>query len=148
MRITQESDYALRIMCALARRGCITDAKTIADETAVPLRFALKILRKLLGGNLLTSQKGVNGGYLISGTPETITIRRVIELIDGPITICRCVLNEEACNRSGEAKDDCMLHHVFSAISLRIADMLDRITIAQLISDEIGTEDINRLLKG
>ena len=49
MHITLESDYAVRIVSRLARQGGRMDAKRIAEETGVTLRFSLKILRKQIG---------------------------------------------------------------------------------------------------
>ena len=58
MRITLESDYALRIVSALARRNEIVDAKALSDEVSVTQRFTLKILHKLVNGELIKSYKG------------------------------------------------------------------------------------------
>ena len=63
MHITLESDYAVRIVSCLARQGGRMDAKRIAEETGVTLRFSLKILRKLVTGGLVRSYKGTKGGY-------------------------------------------------------------------------------------
>ena len=46
MRITQESDYALRILTALAEHDGVVDANSLSEETSVTLRFTLKILNK------------------------------------------------------------------------------------------------------
>ena len=62
MRITLESDYALRIITALAESDSLVDAKALSEQTQVTQRFALKILHKLVQGNLVTSQKGAHGG--------------------------------------------------------------------------------------
>ena len=48
MRITLESDYALRILTAMASYDGVTDAKTISADTSVTQRFTLKILHKLV----------------------------------------------------------------------------------------------------
>ena len=53
MRITLESDYALRILSALAAHKEIVDAKTLADETSVTINFTLKILRKLVNCDMV-----------------------------------------------------------------------------------------------
>ena len=87
MRITLESDYALRILSALAKHDRVVDAKTLSDETSVTPRFTLKILHKLTLGNLVSSYKGVGGGYKLKASPENISLKEVIELIDGPITL-------------------------------------------------------------
>ena len=131
MRITLESDYALRIITAMAGYGDITDAGTIAADTSVTPRFALKILHKLVQGDLVRSYKGVKGGYMLNLSPEEITLKRVIELIDGPICIARCVEGECSLNSDKMA---CVYHHIFDTISLDLAKRLDAITISDVIN--------------
>lgn len=65
MFITLETDYAVRIISVLCRQGDKMDAKTISEKACVTLRFALKILRKLVGAGLVRSFKGTQGGYVI-----------------------------------------------------------------------------------
>lgn len=141
MRITQESDYALRIVTALAARNAILDAKSISDETSVTLRFTLKILHKLVQGGLVCSYKGVNGGYRLAKLPETITVKDVIELIDGPISICRCLIEDEVCSQSAD-KRECLFHQIFSEVSMSVAAKLSRITIADVIATDIGASQL------
>ena len=90
MFITLETDYAVRITSVLCRKGVKTDAKSISEEAAVTLRFTLKILRKLVGAGLVKSFKGTRGGYIIDKKPEDITLRMVIEAIEGPYYFSRC----------------------------------------------------------
>ena len=66
MRITQESDYALRILTALAERDEVVDANSLAEETSVTLRFTLKILNKLTKNGFVSSFKGAKGGYKLN----------------------------------------------------------------------------------
>ena len=91
MRITLESDYALRIVSTLALQDGVTDAKTLSEKTSVTIRFTLKILHKLVQGNIVSSYKGVRGGYKLKKKADDISLRSVIELIDGPIIIARCL---------------------------------------------------------
>lgn len=132
MRITLESDYALRILTAMAGYEGITDAKTIANDTSVTIRFTLKILHKLVGGGLVQSYKGASGGYKLKVSPECITMKQVIELIDGPIAIARCLDSEEACSLNCD-KSACDYHHIFDIISIELASKLNRITIKDVI---------------
>jgi len=132
MRITLESDYALRILTALATHEEKVDAQTIADETMVTLRFALKILHKLVVGNFVTSYKGAKGGYKLAISPDKITLKNVIELIDGPIAISRCLDSGEACALNPD-KTACIYHHIFDTISLDVARKLQGITISDVL---------------
>lgn len=87
MRMTLESNYAIRIVELLADTGDKIDAKTIAEQADIPLRFCLKILRKLAQDDIIRSFKGSKGGYMLNGKPEDITLRRVIEAVEGPFII-------------------------------------------------------------
>lgn len=135
MRITLESDYALRIISVLAKSDDVSDAKTLAEKTSVTQRFALKILHKLVQGDMVTSYKGVRGGYKLKVSPEKITLKSVIELIDGPIAIVRCLDSGEGCSMNSD-KTECIYHHIFDKISLELAAKLQNITIADVLSNK------------
>ena len=133
MRITLESDYALRIVGELAGLDQVADAKTISERTFVTQKFALKILHKLVKGGIVTSHKGAKGGYELSRSPDKITLKQVIELIDGPIAIARCLGNAEACSMNSD-KSSCIYHHIFDKISFEVAMKLEAITISDVLS--------------
>jgi len=133
MRITQEADYALRIVALLASHDSLVDANTIADEAGITQRFALKILRKLAIGDVVVSQKGANGGYRLAKSPEEITLKEIIELIDGEIAISKCLSEEHICSKQGINKSACKIHLIFDAINRDLVERLDKITIASVI---------------
>ena len=133
MRITLESDYALRIVSALSESDDVVDANTIAEKTSVSLRFALKILHKLVQGDLVSSYKGSRGGYKLKVLPEKITLKTVIELIEGPIAIARCLESSETCSLNSD-KTACIYHHIFDKISLELAAKLEGITISDVMT--------------
>ena len=85
MVMTLEADYAVRIVEYLTKHPERRDAKTISVETQIPLRFSLKILRELVAEGLVCSFKGAKGGYTLAKSPEEITLRQVIELVEGPL---------------------------------------------------------------
>ncbi len=133
MRITHESDYALRILTAMAALDKVVDAGTISEMTSVTPRFALKILHKLVKGGIISSFKGTRGGYKLARPAEQITLRQVIELIDGPIAIARCVDSDEECSLNCD-KAACIYHHIFDGISFELAKKLDAIKISDVLS--------------
>ena len=133
MRITLESDYALRIISALAKHNGVVDAKTLSEETSVTLQFTLKILHKLVKGKLVKSFKGIRGGYSLQKSPEEITLKQVIEEIDGPIAMVKCLESSEGCSLNQE-KTSCIYHHIFDTISLDVARKLQGITIRDVLN--------------
>lgn len=133
MRITLESDYALRIITELAEHDDVVDANTLSVATSVTLRFTLKILNKLVKNGFVSSFKGAKGGYKLKLPTDKITLRSVIESIDGPIVIVRCLETSEGCSLN-KNKTDCSYHHIFNTISIDVAKKLEKITIADVIN--------------
>lgn len=132
MHITLESDYAIRIILCLARRGCRTDARTIAEITGVSLRFALKILRNLVGSGLIRSFKGTQGGYELNRAPDEITLKDVLEIVEGEYHLSRC-LGGDCCTHPDHTAGTCKVQKVFGEISQIVQEKLDSVTIAQLM---------------
>ena len=150
MKITQEADYALRMMCLLAKVTAVGDipmgAANLAEGVAVPTRFGLKILNKLSGADLVKTSRGATGGYSLNTDPATLTVRRVIEAIDGPIEINRCLSDAHQCLNNPN-KDCCRLHHVFEELNRHITERLDRLTVATVVDERVGLEDLLGIIR-
>lgn len=125
MRITLESNYAIRIIDCLANSDSILSSKKISDITGISLRFSLKILRKLSMSNLVCSNKGSHGGYQLTREPCDITLKDVIESVDGPIVISRCD-NNCVCNKAKDL-ESCEYYTIFDDISAMVRNKLDSI---------------------
>ena len=136
MRITQEADYALRIVCLLAEEKRVLDATTISEEAHVTPRFALKILRKLVLGGMVRSRKGASGGYELAKDAEEVSMKDVIELIDGEIAISKCLMGDHVCSKQGTEKNACAVHRIFDAINQDVSKTLAGITIASVIAQK------------
>ncbi len=144
MRITQEADYALRIVYLLAKNGGILDSATISSASGVTERFTVKILRKLMGDGIVGSKMGARGGYSLAAKPEDVSMQRVIEAIDGPVEISRCLDSDYECTRMGDKKFECAFHLIFAKINKSIADRMSAVTFDTVISDDL---DVKKLLE-
>ena len=135
MKINMETDYALRIMRCIANNGGIVSAASIADSVSVSQRFTLKILGKLVSGGVLFSHKGKSGGYELARPADEITLRSVIEVIEGPIVISRCLSQDFVCSHDGTNDScNCYFNRVFDEINMIIAAKLDSVTIKDSLS--------------
>lgn len=130
--MTLEADYAVRIVDMLAVANRKVDARTISTETKVPLRFALKILRKLVASGLIVSYKGAHGGYMLAREPGQITLRQVIESVEGPYMISRCQQDEYSCSHT----TCCRFHQIYDEISSVVRTKLDSYTFDSLSSPD------------
>ncbi len=133
MHITQESDYALRIIFCLARSQKRMDARSISEEMSVSLRFALKILGKLVGSGLVASFKGNRGGYDLARPADQITMLDVINAVEGPYQLSRCLDECGGCNRG--ASGVCAFQKVFRRVSDQVNRELSSVNFAQIVAD-------------
>ena len=128
MVMTLEADYAVRIVDMLSRTAQHRDARSISEETKVPLRFALKILRKLVEGGIIVSFKGAHGGYSLARGAGEITLREVIESVEGPYMLSRCQQDAYNCTHTA----NCRFHEVYDEVSRLVREKLDGYTFASL----------------
>ena len=141
MHLTLETDYAIRIVSVLCIDGGRVEAKTISERAAVTLRFALKILRKLVAAEIVKSYKGTQGGYQINLAPKDINLRMVIEAIEGTYYFSRCLAPDGVCSRG--ASGVCCYQKVFCEISNMVRAKLESCSFEDLIvnSEEYTKEE-------
>ena len=132
MQLTLEADYAVRIISVLCTGNARTDAKTISEKATVSLRFALKILRKLVSAGLVDSFKGTQGGYMLKKAPADINLREVIEAIEGTYYFSRCLSPDSGCNRGMSGV--CCYQRAFSEITDIVREKLESYNFADLIA--------------
>jgi len=137
MKITQEADYGIRVVVYLCKLGYgeKLESKVISEKEGVPLRFLLKLLRKLIKADILRSYRGVKGGYTINKLPEQINLKDVIEAIDGPICVNRCVIEPEFCNMNRTSV--CVVHRAMTKVQKKLNAELESINFKQLVDGEI-----------
>lgn len=128
MRISLETDYAVRIVQCLANSAERLSAATISSSTRVTEKFCLKILRKLVGSGIVKSFKGINGGYELNRNPEDISLKEVIETIEGPIVISRCLQEDYKCEHQNDCT--CYFHNVFYEASTEMAKRFEKVNFA------------------
>ncbi len=144
MRITQEADYAIRIVSLLAQKGLV-GAPEMSENVKVPQGFAMKILRKLTSEKIVRSKRGVNGGYELLRSPEDLTVADVIEAVDGEISISKCLSPTHDCLNNPD-KSRCRYHNVFASVNGIIKERLSRLTIDMMVNANIPTEELIKII--
>lgn len=136
MRLTQEIDYGFRIVSFLcAHPGQVIGAPIISKELTIPERFTLRILRKLNLAGITDAKRGAHGGYYLKADRDKVTMYDVIEALDGPIIINRCLDEEHPyCNRNDEAGMACCnFHNTLNRIQGDIVDEFKSVKIKDCI---------------
>ena len=91
--ITQTTEYALRAVVFLAMSdGQAHTTAQIADGTKVPTAYLSKVLQSLSRAGLVSSQRGLGGGFTLSVNPSDLSILEIIETVDPIPRIHSCPL--------------------------------------------------------
>jgi Rrf2 family protein len=135
VRISAKSDYAIRAMAELAAAydaGAVK-AEDIAQAQDIPLNFLLGILRELRNDHLVRSQRGRDGGYMLSRPPEQIALADVIRAVDGPLANVRDMSLSQL-SYPGAAR---ALRDVWMAVRGSLREVLENVTVADLANDRL-----------
>ena len=132
LQLTRGGEYAIRAMTYLTKRpvGEISSLHDVGVEQDMPESFLAKIFHNLVHADLVVSQRGAHGGFSLARPAAAITVREVVEAIDGPIALNGCVLRPGDCRRSG----DCRMHEVWVLAQERMMDVLDEVTLDDLVA--------------
>lgn len=136
MRLNQATDYAFRIVLYLAcqKPDKIIDARQISEEEKIPIRFLLKTIRLLTHAGIVRSYRGVKGGYQLAKHPVQITLKDVVEAMEGPVTINKCLINAEDCNK--DATGWCPIHKALASVQRVTNEELAKHNFADLINNK------------
>jgi Rrf2 family protein len=130
MTLTRESAYALQALAELARRpaGASLSCAEMARAAGVPPTYLTKTLRKLTGRGVVWWPHGRRRGVALARPPGEVSVRSVLEAVEGPARFGRCVLWDVACS------DDrpCPLHHEVRSVGDALATLLDGLTLADV----------------
>lgn len=132
LRFTKRSDYGLMAIhyIAVQQEDGAVSTKRIAETFNIPHELLAKILQRLAKKGLIESHNGPKGGYVLSEAPKAITVGQVIRALEGPINIVSC-LEDLDCPQFAK----CNLRRPVQKIQASISDLLDTMTLAELMGD-------------
>ena len=129
MQISRRADYAVRILLELATQGSKSNTARIGKRQLVPATMTRRITQQLVAAGWVASQRGEDGGVWLACPPRTISLLEIVELIDGPIRLNRCLV------QAGECPLDriCPAHRVWGEGLELLRAHLQRATLADLV---------------
>ncbi|HUD71511.1 MAG TPA: Rrf2 family transcriptional regulator [Dongiaceae bacterium] len=131
LRLSKRTDYGLMAIRHLAMlpRGERCCARSIALEYGIPPALMAKLLQRLARRGLVASQHGTKGGYQIGRAASSISLRDVIEAIEGPVAMLDCL---DPCKGECPQDKQCTVKAPLHLVQRRIAELLARTTVHDL----------------
>ncbi len=134
VKFTLKTEYALKALIHIANSNGPISSTQIYDIEGIPISFLEQILVRLRRKGIIKSVRGKKGGYILSKPAKDITLLEIIESIEGPYGIVKCLTpGEEAeCMFS---MTDCVLKNIWNKIQLKIIGMLGEITLEEIVNE-------------
>lgn len=129
LKISRLADYATTVMTILASGKTERySAAQIARTTPLSTATVSKVLKLLNEGKLVNSERGVNGGYQLARSPETISIADIITAVDGKPAMTECSRGTNLC----EHKAVCGVRENWQLINTLIFGLLDSLNLLDI----------------
>lgn len=145
LKISKLTDYGLLATVYLARKpGEVVSAREVAEFYHLPLPVITKVLKTLQHGGLVESRRGVAGGYSFSGDAETITLGRLLDLLEGPWDLVECETIDDQGHALCSIRVACPSRRFMFGINRAIKSAFDQITLADLARGATPTTSIEK----
>jgi Rrf2 family protein len=133
--LSMKAKYALRALIVLSiNEKKMLQSKAIAKQADVPAKFLETILIELRNQNIVSSKRGIFGGYFLARPASEITAGEVIRLLDGSLAPLRCasVSDYQKCDDC-EDENTCVIRKVMLDVRNAIAGVLDNQSLADML---------------
>ena len=129
LRLSKLTDYATVLLGYMARHWTqVHAAVEIAHATGISVPTVSKLLKLLARSGVVRSVRGAKGGYLLSATPDQISVADIVQAIEGPIALTECSISDEYCEQSA----NCDIRGNWRVINHAMRTALESVSLADL----------------
>ncbi|MBT6120382.1 Rrf2 family transcriptional regulator [bacterium] len=133
MKLNIRSDYAIRIIFSLSNSDEGKTMPVLSDELLIPYNHLTKIVQALAKAEIVQTRQGKFGGIYLAKTPESISFKDVITLMEGPIKLSDCITDASFC----ELKASCKIKGVFGKLQKQINELFENVNFSDLNQSEV-----------
>lgn len=137
MEFSRQADYAVRAVLELSHQpaGGLLHSSEIANKQDIPEKYLPTIIRTLVRAGLIRTFRGSHGGVSLASPAAEITLREVVEAVDGPLIFNRCQLQPGGCHI--DTGDTCMLHDFWLGLADDVQRQMAATNFEQLADAEL-----------
>ena len=134
MQFTKAESYGMLGVIYLAGQeaGRIVPLSEIAEARDVPEKFLAKIFQNLTKTGIVKSHRGAKGGFSLAEDPELITVKEVVEAIQGPYHLIKCLQDNDCCDKF----EFCPIRSVLEEAEVKLLEVFEKYNIASLLAWE------------
>lgn len=135
MKLSNTSEYALRILCFMARdEERLYPARYLIDTLHISDKYLRRLMTDLTKSGFVSSSQGRDGGYSFARKPDTIFLADVVNAVEGMQKYCGCVLGFDQCSDD----NPCVMHSAWVPVREKFVSVFNNKTIKDLDIDQVS----------
>ncbi len=142
LQFSQKLDYGLFLLIELAKkqlpggfRTAPLSLRSISEDHGMSFFFMQKAAFELRKAGLVASERGKNGGYVLAKPATEITLKEIVEILEGPVTVMHC-LAAQALSSSCSRKPRCQMRHGLGTVNQAIVNIFTQTTLHHLLQPQ------------
>ncbi|MBN2545198.1 MAG: Rrf2 family transcriptional regulator [Spirochaetes bacterium] len=134
MKLSTRARYGLRLLFELSldyRNKSYLFLKDISERQNISEKYLSNIIIPLKAAKIVTSARGAHGGYSLAKAPENVTIKEVVDILEGNTIVVECLGNSAVCGKVNE----CPTQDLWKKLETVINNFLSSITLKDIVND-------------
>jgi len=103
--------------------------KDIAERQGISAKYLWQLINPLKSTGLINSTRGVHGGYVLGKEPERISLKEILQVLEGSLCLVDCVDRPSLCDRASS----CVSREIWGAASEGMQRLLENTTLATMV---------------
>jgi Rrf2 family protein len=144
MKLSTKGQYGARLMLELALhygQGRVF-LKDIAERQEISQKYLGHLIPSLKAAGLINSSRGAHGGYLLAKPPQNITLREVIQAVEGSLALVECVNTPNVCHRVSF----CVTRDIWEEMGERMMVVLKSTTLQDMVDRQRQKQKLQPLM--
>ena len=134
MRLSTKGRYGARLMLDLALHCSESPVllKDIAKRQEISEGYLEHLLPRLKAAGLVNSSRGAHGGYMLAKKPSKITLKEIVEALEGNLCPVECVVAPSLCQR----EKMCVTREIWKELGEKISQVLESVTLEDMVKKQ------------
>lgn len=129
LKVSKLLDYGLLVVVTIAKNNSNPySASKVAEVTGLNIPTVRKLLNQLTISNIVTSKRGIEGGYTLIKDPKNITVLDIVKAVENDVNLTECCDLQKKCNL-----ENCTVQNYWRVLNSQLLGLLSKTSIYDIV---------------
>jgi Rrf2 family protein len=135
-KINRKLEYALMALKYMSQKipGELTTAKEVSESFHTPFDATARVMQQMASqkNGILRAEYGASGGYQITKDLAKVSIHDLVEIVEGPTALVKCLHKEEPC----EIQGTCNIVSPITSLNQKLMEFYKGVSLKDLLVEK------------